>query len=611
MKEKLRALLTAKYANGKSTSKYRGYSSKDYVKPRNLHWEKDDDSYSPSPYGKLVWTYVNDGDYTQNGVVAISDITPLAVHVILEGQGRQVDGENTILELIDEDGKEDDGDGYVDFNEELEYDGINDATADDLDTIVWNFGVDVAKYQVWGTDTPEDPESWDLVDEVWFEDRIAISGMRHEFEYVLANGDYRYYKVKPLSCDGEPWHHDPDLEFEVWSDIWQMAAPVITQVGPPPPQGDEGARTLFWVNTGNSPGTLSYEWDFQGHATIVSQSGNGVTVDLGETGGPWTCYVTVTNPYGSTQEEFQLQISYGAPFIRVDSISPTEGDEWEQDFEIQAIITGTLPIEYTWNFGGGATPNEFNGTITSGDHVARAKVDLLGPGVYDCTLSAHNNLYTSEDFQLMVGSPPVINSISPTNAMSGDLVEFSADVSGSAPLTYEWTFPDSWTPTSSNDPSPQVTVGRGGSIISPGALYYVTLKVTNPLGEECAATKTIEFYVDAQWHVQLVDQAISAEEGMKATSLELFADDRPGIAYEKTGELWFAEWNGGNWVLTPVDQNAQADVGAYASHEVDGAGDVHVAYFDETNGYLMYAARLSGGWRNGRRASLRSWWGNP
>ena len=85
MKTKLRELLTARYGDGKGTSKWlpdgrlvREHASKDYVKPRNLHWEKDNHPYNPSAYGKLVWTYVNDGDYDQNGAVKIADITPLA-----------------------------------------------------------------------------------------------------------------------------------------------------------------------------------------------------------------------------------------------------------------------------------------------------------------------------------------------------------------------------------------------------------------------------------------------------------------------------------------------------------------------------------------------------
>ena len=48
---------------------------------------------------KLKWSYRNGGDYDENGVVSISDISPLAAHY-----GEDVGDEvNTIRELINED----------------------------------------------------------------------------------------------------------------------------------------------------------------------------------------------------------------------------------------------------------------------------------------------------------------------------------------------------------------------------------------------------------------------------------------------------------------------------------------------------------------------------
>ena len=46
----------------------------------------------------MQWRYRNLGDYTQDGIVAIDDITPLAIHY-----GESVPDDDTIRELIDED----------------------------------------------------------------------------------------------------------------------------------------------------------------------------------------------------------------------------------------------------------------------------------------------------------------------------------------------------------------------------------------------------------------------------------------------------------------------------------------------------------------------------
>jgi len=94
----MREWLVGTFGEGKSASAYpqEGPPNVDYVKARNLHWESEGD------YGKLVWRYVNDGDYNQDSQVSIADITPLAIYY-----GQNVDEEDeefyTIRELIDGD----------------------------------------------------------------------------------------------------------------------------------------------------------------------------------------------------------------------------------------------------------------------------------------------------------------------------------------------------------------------------------------------------------------------------------------------------------------------------------------------------------------------------
>jgi len=92
LKEGMRDILYRKYGD-KHPSEYAGKDhTENYTRARNLHWEKDGDVY-----GKLVWEYANDGDYNQDSIVKIDDITPLAVYYGKEAQ------EGHITELIDED----------------------------------------------------------------------------------------------------------------------------------------------------------------------------------------------------------------------------------------------------------------------------------------------------------------------------------------------------------------------------------------------------------------------------------------------------------------------------------------------------------------------------
>ena len=47
--------------------------------------------------GDLTWRYVNDGDYNQDGIVTVGDITPLAIHY------GHIVGTDDYDEVIDED----------------------------------------------------------------------------------------------------------------------------------------------------------------------------------------------------------------------------------------------------------------------------------------------------------------------------------------------------------------------------------------------------------------------------------------------------------------------------------------------------------------------------
>lgn len=102
LKADMREWLMATFDDAKGVSKYPyrdpekpdpGPPTHDYVKPRDLCWA------SSGAFGKLVWRYVNDGDYDQGGKVGIEDIALIAMHY-----GEYVGDEvNTIRELIDED----------------------------------------------------------------------------------------------------------------------------------------------------------------------------------------------------------------------------------------------------------------------------------------------------------------------------------------------------------------------------------------------------------------------------------------------------------------------------------------------------------------------------
>ncbi|MCD6282169.1 PKD domain-containing protein [bacterium] len=75
-------------------------------------------------------------------------------------------------------------------------------------------------------------------------------------------------------------------------------------------------------------------------------------------------------------------------------------------------------------------------------------------------------------------TPPAILSVEPTTVIVGTLVQFSASVSGSSPISYQWTFDEACNPYLSTLPSPLVTVP------SERGEYACSLAVHNPFGDD-------------------------------------------------------------------------------------------------------------------------------
>ena len=398
LKADMRECLLETFGGGKRVSKYLGDPTSDYVKPRDLKWEKREDDPEEETFGKLVWRYANDGDYEQDGIVYIEDFTPFAMHY-----GEYVGDEaNTILELIDEDDDpEDNGDGMVDAPEH------EHGYHNDLETIARNFHIDIAQYEVLGS---EDDVNWDHLAYIDFSEGADITDERDKFEYYLEYGNYQVYKVRALSA-GPPgeygeywWHSDPyDPEGSIVEARIVLGPPVITGVTEPP-QGPPDTPITFTATVEGPTPYTSYAWTFGPHADPPQsfEKKPSVTFDEEFIG---TGVLAVFGRFGSDVYGFPIEITGEmAPVIDSISPSPAEGDEGDE-LTFSAEVRGSEPFTYAWDFGGGATPNtssDESPTVTLGDpgppySASLTVVNEFGEATKEFDLAVHGWIFEDVD----------------------------------------------------------------------------------------------------------------------------------------------------------------------------------------------------------------------
>ena len=148
----------------------------------------------------LVWSYYNVGDYNQDGIVGIADITPLAMHF-----GETVPAEdiarNSIQAVIDGS-----GDGAVNIA--------------DVTPIAMNFGVEVVAYRIQTSSSQDGP--YTSTQAITLDAGVDESVQRMHFTASLSPTQGYYYRVVPIDSDsieGEP-SNSILVVVSAWTHTW-------------------------------------------------------------------------------------------------------------------------------------------------------------------------------------------------------------------------------------------------------------------------------------------------------------------------------------------------------------------------------------------------------
>ncbi|MEP0814229.1 MAG: PKD domain-containing protein [bacterium] len=495
----------------------------------------------------IRWSYVNPGDFDQGGEVGVSDITPLAVYFGgIPGDGLGNDAAEAFLDY--------DGDGEVGIGD---IQGIVDGWGNSVDHYLLETSLipEGAIFEMLETPVLSGTPGWPKVFEVPFPELILDS--------------IRVTPVDEGGKEGEP------------SDFFALEIPPLV-FGVTPLEGDQGQSVTFQVRAAG-PRPYSYVWEFGGGAYPNGAFVAEPIVVLGDSG-IYQCIVSVSNEYGATSFPFELSVGPSAP--RVISISPPGGNVGEK-IAFHAVVSGTAPLTYAWDFGDAATPR------FSSSETPLVTLAML-PGEYPIRLTVTNDLGsdTLETTISTVAIPPTIQDVSPNEGVTREQVTFSAHATGSPTLVYRWDFGGGATPNQYISGEPTATVELG----VPGT-YFGNLVVVNDYGLAEMPFGYVVKPKPGSWSYEFIEYGGTRNLG-SFTSLEFLPDGTPAVAYQakidsSNFEVVYATKDASGWDIETVASGGI--IGSFTSLEIDNDGTPVLAYQADGEA-IMLGARYGGFW---------------
>jgi len=292
----------------------------------------------------ITWHYRNAGDYDQNGIVDIADVTQLAIHF-----GETVGADkNTLASVVD---------------------GDDSKTVDigDITPIAMNYGAEVVGYVI---ETAEaSGGTFDELGRVYLEDMLSDEG-RLKAEYLLSSLNLPAVRVVPFDAEDETGIISEEFTVELEPPAVLAVLPLACEV----------SRAVTYRADISGEGQREYFWQFGENALPITSDKEHPTVIITEIGDN-ECSLAVTTPFGTDTYDFTVTVvAAGAePFITcIEPQSALAGMETA----FTATVGGAEPLTYAWDFGDCATPS------TSSD--VQPTVTFSESGEYQVTLIVEN-----------------------------------------------------------------------------------------------------------------------------------------------------------------------------------------------------------------------------
>jgi len=284
-----------------------------------------------------------------------------------------------------------------------------------------------------------------------------------------------------------------------------------------------GSTAQFSVTaTGTAP--LSYQWRFNG-VNILGATNNPITIPNAQAGNAGLYSVVVSNG-GGTATSSNASLTLGTlPFLVVAPPS-SQTNFVGQNTNFTVAAGGTTPLFYQWLFNGAALANQTNATLNL------TNLQLTNAGVYSIVVSNQFGAVTNSATQVIAAPPAILAGPGGGNpatgqpdsltVVQGQSATFSANVVGSAPLTYQWRFG-----------GVNIAGATNGSLTlanvqaSQAGLYSVV--VSNPFGTTTSSNATLTVLLPPAIVVQPVSQTLT---NGATLNLSVSATGSPTLTYQ-------------------------------------------------------------------------------
>ncbi len=355
----------------------------------------------------------------------------------------------------------------------------------------------------------------------WLFNGVPINGQTLS-QLVLAavrTGDSGNYSVRVTNAAGTAT--SPEATLTVLD-----PPSIVTQ-----PQGQlvaAGSRVELRVVAAGSP-TLLYQWQRAG-TPIPGATGSTYTLENIASSQTGNYAVVVTNSVGSVTSVAALVEVLEPPAIVSQPASQTVVAG--RTIVLDVSVSGTVPYTFAWFKNGILMPNEVLPSLRF------TVVKLEDAATYTFRVSNAVGNATTTPIVLTVVSPPMIVRQPTTQAVAlGRPATFSVEVTGTAPMTYQWQWNSANLP---GETGPQLTIPRVGT----EHVGSYTVVVSNAID----SVRSAAAYLDIVPLPTISQQPVSTTATLgSAVTLEVGSSDAPG-------SIFYRWWHNG----TPVPNSNSA-----------------------------------------------------